>query len=165
MGRPASATPPGGIESLALRELWRAGGLDEDVIFGEIEQIVAGPEGNLYVLDSQLCQVMVFGPEGEFLRTLSREGEGPGEDLGSGVWSSFAIDALYDVLIDLDHECREALNREWESLLDYHESMSSGPRDFDASVRQMQSENPLTHNPIIDRARRDYLNIFVKTDV
>ena len=81
------------------------------------------------------------------------EGEGPGEDLGSGMWADGAIDALYDVLIDLDHPCREALNREWESLLEYHDSMSSGRRDFDAGVRQMQSENPLTHNPIIDRAR------------
>lgn len=87
------------------------------------------------------------------LRMCFAEGEGPGEDLGSGMWASHAIDALYDVLIDLDAECREALNREWGSLLAYHGSVVSGRRNFDASVRQMQLENPLTHNPIIDRAR------------
>ncbi len=63
-----------------------------------------------------------------------------------------AVDALYDVIVDLDPQCREALDREWESLLEYHNSMPSGERDFDASVRQMQFENPLTSDPIIDRA-------------
>ena len=87
------------------------------------------------------------------LRMCFAEGEGPGEGHGSGLWASDAIDALYDVPIDLDHPCREALNREWESLLEYHHTLSNGRRDFAASVRQMQSENPLTHNPIIDRAR------------
>ena len=87
------------------------------------------------------------------LRICFAEGEGPGEGLGSGMWASDAVDALYDVPIDLDHECRDVLNREWESLLEYHDTLSGGRRDFDASVRQMQSENPPTHNPIIDRAR------------
>ena len=86
------------------------------------------------------------------LRMCFAEGEGPGEDLGSGMWTSDAIDALYDVPIDLDQPCREALAREWASLLEYHHTLSSGRRDFAASVRQMQAENPLTHNPIIDRA-------------
>lgn len=87
------------------------------------------------------------------LRMCFAEGEGPGEDLGSGMWASWYIDALFDVPIDLGHACREALNQEWALLIEYHESLSKGRRDFDASVRQLQSENPLTHNPIIDRAR------------
>jgi len=87
------------------------------------------------------------------LRMCFAEGEGPGEGLGSGMWSSDAIDALYDVPIDLDPQCREALAREWASLLEYHDTLSGGRRDFAASVRQMQSENPMTHNPIIDRNR------------
>ena len=35
------------------------------------------------------------------------EGEGPGEDLGSGLWASHYVDALYDVLIDLDGWTRD----------------------------------------------------------
>jgi hypothetical protein len=38
-----------------------------------------GPDGNLYLMDQQLSQVVVLSPDGEYLRTLSREGEGPGE--------------------------------------------------------------------------------------
>ncbi len=79
------------------------------------------------------------------------EGEGPGDGLGSGLWRDGAIDALYDVLVDLDPQCREALKREWQSLLDYHHALPRERCDFDASVRQMQSQNPLTQNPILDR--------------
>jgi len=80
------------------------------------------------------------------------EGDGPGEDLPGGGWSGGAINASYDVLTDIDAQCREALNREWKSLLDYHQSVG-GRRDFQASIQQMQSENPLTHNPIVDRSK------------
>jgi len=79
------------------------------------------------------------------------EGEGPGDGLGSGLWRDGAIDALYDVLVDLDPQCREALKREWQSLLDHHHTLASERRDFNASVRQMQSQNPLTQNPILGR--------------
>ncbi len=73
------STPSLGKEQLKLTELWRTGGEDEDVIFGEIVDVVTDAAGNYYILDNQLCQVMVFSPIGEFQRTLSREGEGPGE--------------------------------------------------------------------------------------
>ena len=36
-------------------------------------------KGNVYLLDSQLSEVKVFSPGGEYLRTIGREGEGPGE--------------------------------------------------------------------------------------
>jgi len=73
------AQPAHGVERMALEELWRAGGPDERIIFGVIADITADAEGNVYVLDNQLCQVMVFSPRGEHLRDLSRQGEGPGE--------------------------------------------------------------------------------------
>lgn len=88
---------------------------------------------------------------GPRLHMCFAEGEGPGEDLASGVWAGGAIDALYDVRVDLDAACRDALQRAWTSLLDYHDSLPGGSRDFQASVRQMQMENPLTENPILDR--------------
>lgn len=71
--------PTHGVQKLQLRELWRAGGTDEEVIFGRITDFKLHPDGCLYVLDNQLCQVMVFSPEGEHLRDLSRQGDGPGE--------------------------------------------------------------------------------------
>ena len=71
--------PAQGVQSLALQELWRVGGEDEDVIFGRITDLKMGPDGSLYVLDNQLCHVVVISADGEHLRDISREGDGPGE--------------------------------------------------------------------------------------
>ncbi len=72
-------SPAQGVQLMDLQELWRAGGDDEDVIFGRIVDVKRGHGGHTYVLDNQLCQVVVFSPEGEHLHDLSREGDGPGE--------------------------------------------------------------------------------------
>ena len=71
--------PAEGVRPLALRELWRVGGEDEDVIFGRISDLKLGPDGSIYVLDNQLCHVVVISAEGEHLRDISRQGDGPGE--------------------------------------------------------------------------------------
>lgn len=73
------ATPAKGIEVLELEEQWRAGGDDEDVVFGLITQVLVDDQGTVYLLDTQLSQVEVFSPEGAHIKTLSRQGEGPGE--------------------------------------------------------------------------------------
>ncbi len=73
-----------GPETLELKELWRVGGYDdEDVLFGVITDIIADRDGNFYLLDSQLNEVQVYSPGGEYLRTIGREGEGPGEFRGA----------------------------------------------------------------------------------
>ena len=64
---------------MELRELWQRGHDDDDLIFGSISSVQTGPDGGIYVLDQQLSQVCVFDDNGELLRILSREGEGPGE--------------------------------------------------------------------------------------
>jgi len=73
------ATPRDGIETLQLEELWRAGGEDDEMFFGVVSSVISDDDGNLYLLDRQLAEVQVYAPDGEWLRTLSREGEGPGE--------------------------------------------------------------------------------------
>jgi hypothetical protein len=73
------AVPPGGVETLKLKEMWRVGGEDDEIFFGVVAQILQDETGNFYILDGQLSQVQVYSPTGEFLKSLSREGEGPGE--------------------------------------------------------------------------------------
>jgi hypothetical protein len=74
------AKAPSGVETIKLKEVWRAGGWDdEEVLFGVITDIIADADGNFYMLDSQLSEVQVYAPDGAYLRTIGREGEGPGE--------------------------------------------------------------------------------------
>jgi hypothetical protein len=51
----------------------------EEEVFGRIRDLAVSPEGNVYILDQQACQVRVFGPDGGFQFQFGQEGEGPGE--------------------------------------------------------------------------------------
>jgi hypothetical protein len=69
--------------TLEPEEMWRIGGEDEEEIFGVITDIIADDEGNFYLLDAQLSEIKVYSGDGEYLRTIGREGEGPGEFRGA----------------------------------------------------------------------------------
>lgn len=64
-----------------LDEVFRLGGWDggDDEFFGVVTDIEEDAQGNLYVLDSQLNEIKVYGPDGKFINSIGREGEGPGE--------------------------------------------------------------------------------------
>ncbi len=70
-------------ETVELEELWRVGGDDDEVLFGVITDIIADEDGNFYLLDAQLNEIQVYAPDGEYLRTIGRAGEGPGEFRGA----------------------------------------------------------------------------------
>ena len=54
-------------------------GDDLNLIFGDVRGIQAAGDGTIYVLDQQAAEVRVFDSGGEYLRTIVRRGEGPGE--------------------------------------------------------------------------------------
>ncbi|PID80855.1 hypothetical protein CSB20_05375 [bacterium DOLZORAL124_64_63] len=71
--------PAQGLVKAQLKELWRLGGEDDDVFFGTIARVTQDAEGRFYILDGQLSEAHIFSPDGEFIITVGREGEGPGE--------------------------------------------------------------------------------------
>jgi hypothetical protein len=73
--------PMEAAKTVKLKKMWRIGGDtdDEDQFFGLILQITTDDKGNVYLLDTQLAQVKIFSQNGEFVRDIGREGEGPGE--------------------------------------------------------------------------------------
>lgn len=73
------AQPRDGKIQVTLRELWRVGGPERDEFFGLVPRVETDAQGNVYILDSQLCRVSVYDQDGRLLRTLFSEGEGPGE--------------------------------------------------------------------------------------
>lgn len=75
-----------------MEKLYPAGSVEfaEDLVFGseadDDDGVLFGPAaicvddaGNVYVLDYKMFCVKKYGPDGEFLRSFSRQGEGPGE--------------------------------------------------------------------------------------
>ena len=52
---------------------------NDNFIFVRITDLEVDSEGNIYVLESRKKEVRVFNEYGEFIRTFSKRGEGPGE--------------------------------------------------------------------------------------
>ena len=72
--------PAEGLVTAQLEEMWRIGGEDdEENLLGVVNQVLTDDDGNVYLLDIQLVEVQVFDPEGIYLRTLGKRGDGPGE--------------------------------------------------------------------------------------
>lgn len=73
------AAPVDGVRTVHLEEQWRIGGSDEDVLLGIVTRVLVDDANNIYLLDQQLAEVQVFSPTGDHLKTLGRQGDGPGE--------------------------------------------------------------------------------------
>ncbi len=83
------AEPPGGTVTLPLEMAWTAGGAadeedffdeeDQSLLLGRVVSVTEDPSGNIYLLDTQRNEIVVLSPEGAFLRSIGRRGEGPGE--------------------------------------------------------------------------------------
>ncbi len=71
---------PPSVRTVEMEEVWRIGANDdEDFLFGVIGNVLSDKAGNFYLLDTQLNEVFKFSAEGQYLQSISRSGEGPGE--------------------------------------------------------------------------------------
>lgn len=64
-----------------------------DVFFESPSTLTCDPAGNIYVADSGAKNIKKFDAQGRFLKTIGREGQGPGE-FGGLYYSTFAKDHL-----------------------------------------------------------------------
>lgn len=51
----------------------------EEYLFGRVSSIAVDDERNVYVLDGQAQEVLLYDALGDYVRTVARRGEGPGE--------------------------------------------------------------------------------------
>ncbi|MCX6569166.1 MAG: 6-bladed beta-propeller, partial [Candidatus Aminicenantes bacterium] len=52
---------------------------DEHLAFNYPSDVAVDAQGNIYILDSGNTRIQKFGPDGKFLATIGRKGQGPGE--------------------------------------------------------------------------------------
>lgn len=51
----------------------------KDQYFSGFPSIYEHPNGNIYIIDSRVCNIKKFANDGTFLKTIGRRGQGPGE--------------------------------------------------------------------------------------
>ncbi len=86
-----------------FEELYRIGSLDGQdwEQFGNVSSVAFDGAGRLYVLDSQVSQIFLVDTGGTLIRTIGREGDGPGEF--RSVRGMVAMDDGRLVVRDLGH--------------------------------------------------------------
>ncbi len=62
-----------------IRTLGDVDTLDENLAFYMPSAIVSDQAGNLYIVDTGNHRIQKFGPDGKYLATIGRQGQGPGE--------------------------------------------------------------------------------------
>jgi hypothetical protein len=80
-GDPFALGAPDRTLEWAPETVFSVGGLEAPdwATFGSVTSVAFDGVGNLYIFDGQTSVVTVVSPEGDFLRTVGRLGEGPGE--------------------------------------------------------------------------------------
>src|SRR5687767_13361969 len=53
--------------------------LPEQYLFGSVSSVATDALDRIYVADMMSSEIRVFSPQGEFLQTVGRPGQGPGE--------------------------------------------------------------------------------------
>lgn len=76
-----SDTPTQSVAVVQLEKLWEIGVSSEadEELFGVIADIAVDESGRVYLFDLQLEEIKVFSSTGEYVRTIGRPGEGPGD--------------------------------------------------------------------------------------
>jgi len=64
-----------------VEEVYTVGVMDGAAweMFGSVMGVAFNEDGSLFILDNDAGHVVVVGPSGQFVRTISNKGEGPGE--------------------------------------------------------------------------------------
>ena len=55
---------------------------EDHYMLGDVRSIAVAPDGSIYAMDTQVPALRKYGPDGRYIATLGREGEGPGEYRG-----------------------------------------------------------------------------------
>lgn len=74
---PTAWTDSSGTQLVEESRFSGADGTAEEL--GQPRSLAVDEEGRVYVVDSKPAAIKVFSPDGKLIRTLGREGEGPGE--------------------------------------------------------------------------------------
>ncbi|MEO8199969.1 MAG: 6-bladed beta-propeller, partial [Gemmatimonadota bacterium] len=80
------------VDSLPLMDIGSEGDSGEQ--FGRLQDVLRLPDGRLIVAEGDAAQLRLFSDSGNYIRSVGRKGEGPGEFVGLGLIRPYRADSL-----------------------------------------------------------------------
>lgn len=105
----------------------------EAIAFGAIKGLAVDADGRIYVLDGQSNQISIFTPDGAYVRSVGRTGNGPGEYVSANGLSWFSRDTL--VVVDQDGGRYTLLTREGAYIRSSRRQLGFSARVFSGAVK------------------------------
>ena len=100
---------------------------DNNYIFGNVKKLGVDRQENIYVLDRSLYCVKIFDKQGNYIRSVSQKGEGPGEIAGP-----------IDLVVDDKNKMIHILDNKNRKISRYH---FNGSFDSDLRLRDGNPDN------------------------
>ena len=158
-----NSAPQWGDEPAVSLELVRTyGGLDEtdeNLQFYRVRGTAQDKEGNLYILDSGNYRIQVFDDTGGFVRSIGRQGQGPGEFMSpreleiDSQGNLYVLDNRLSMVIVLDNEGKELRRMKPEINIDHFRISPSG------NIGMPMIETRDTTTPLVGLYDNDFRNM------
>lgn len=145
-----ATVPESGAQSVVLSELWTIGRAEGagPALFGEIGGLLVDSLGRVHVLDVSAGEVRVFGPGGEYARTYSGPGSGPGELLGP---AGFALNRSGEIwILDVSNNRWSVFDTSGVHRADIHRPASGFSRPWIGGFDQEGRILDVTFRPTVE---------------
>ncbi len=120
-------TPLKGKWDFQMKKNWEVEEAGNDVI-GSVQNIGSADDGRVYILDSKNYKIYIFSPEGKFISSFGKRGEGPGEIKNFDMGEQLFVVNQHVIVVDRSRISYFSLDGTFEKSIVYSTQLK--PREF-----------------------------------
>ena len=120
-------TPLKGTWDFRMDKTWEVEEAGDDVI-GSVQNIDSADDGRVFIMDSKNYKIYIFSPEGKFISSFGKKGEGPGEIKNFSMGEQLFVVDQHVIVVDRSRISYFSLDGSFEKSIVYSPQMK--PREF-----------------------------------
>lgn len=120
-------TPLKGRWDFHMEKTWEVEEAEND-LFGSVQNIGSADDGRVYILDSKNYKIYIFSPEGKFISSFGKRGEGPGEIKNFEMGEQLFVVNQHIIVADRSRISYFSLDGTFEKSIVYSTQLK--PREF-----------------------------------
>jgi hypothetical protein len=138
-------SPLKGKWDFQMKKTWEVEEGGKDVI-GSVQNIGSADDGRVFIMDSKNYKIYIFSPEGKFISSFGKRGEGPGEIKNFSMGDQLFVVDQHVIVVDRARISYFSLDGTFEKSIVYSTQMR--PREF-------VSDEVLISAPVIPQVLRE----------